>query len=312
MRRMERREIWRRLAALHREMAELFESLARASGAGDRAGGEPPPPAVDPPPREEGADGDFERRAVACLESLGITVIGEPQRWPAEVGFERLARLIANKYDNVVELVRRIRHAQATRGTVRLDLRDQRQDVIADVTLLCDLAHKAGLLTDYCYRRTPYRRLSAVPSPTPLAIRFFGGGWLELHVRRTLLDLLEARGAAVDRGAVFGARVRLPDGDEFELDAFAVVGDTRIWIEAKSGHDFVPEKYARIRRRLCRPSDHALLLWADHRGDDAIAAVRGAVADMTLCGLADFGARLRAILACREEDGGGDARPGPR
>jgi len=192
-------------------------------------------------------------------------------------------------------LIKAIKRAQSSRSALSLSLRDQPQEVIADVTLVASMASKAGLLPNYKYLRSPQYRLFCDAPVSPIAINFFTGQWLELFALQAVREAEAAFG--VDTHPVAGVHVELPNGDQFELDLVFTVDGRLVWVEAKTTDDFAGllPKYKTISQALCRSERDAILLWSGFERGDALQATRGALARMTLCspdGFPDYVAGL--------------------
>ncbi len=297
---MQEREAWARLSALLREAAEVLDRLAQEKSADERGGQEAGASCEHMMAVEEVVPNARERqaKALAVLEGLGIEVRKVLEISEEEQALLMLSRLIAERYPLVRPFLQRVKRHQGDGSPFQMSLANAAQEEVGAITQLATLAHQAGLLAEYTYWRSPRRLLRAAPSRHGLAINFFTGSWLELYIMQVVEQILREAGDA-DAGCVFRAQVVFPNGDQFDLDAFLVVHGRRIWIEAKTGDDFADKlpKYARLRPRLCQQREEALLVCADMQSGDPMAAMRGRLAEMQLCGLDDFEVRLRE-LAC--------------
>ena len=104
--------------------------------------------------------------------------------------------------------------------------------------------------------------MSATTSNAPIAQRFLSGHWLERYVLLTLLEALALN------EVLLNPQVILPNGDDFELDVFAIdsLGDP-VWIEAKTGdYQVHVQKYSRLVPILGVPPKRAILVHPDIDG----------------------------------------------
>lgn len=293
----------RRISAALREIADALESMALAPvGAEGTSSTQEEKPRIAPesaPERtaESGPEsGPFMSPGIPIfLEANGISIV---QRRPApDMGLIGIADFVAQKHATVSDFMLRLKRALNDGRMVSLDLSRKPQETIADVTMVATMMYRAGLLEEYRYERAPKCRLLCAPGRSPIAVAFITGSWLELHVLGTLRDLVDELGMQNRTDIGLGYQIRLPNGDQFELDICCLVDrDRMIWIEAKTGDSFnaLLGKYARYRKSLQVASSDAILCCPEF-DSDASARTRAAVAEMVAAGIAD----LRALLTSR-------------
>ena len=286
---------WLRVAALLEEAAALIRELAGAPAAGDARAvpGRLVPTAPPATPSTFVARGDAER-ILRKVEEAGFRVKGVNDGGD-DPALTQLARLIANKYPQVMPFIDELKRAQSSREMIHIDLRSCEARQISDITLLADLAHKAELLPAFRYRKSPVRELCCAPPVHPRAISFFTGEWLEIYAQSVLASCQHlARGPIPCLRRV---QVSFPEGDDFELDLVALVNDRLVWVEAKTTHGFV-RRLSTLRRAstyLCAQSEDAILLCAREdaaRFESAVALQ----ARMVLCTLDSLPGHLRTRI----------------
>ena len=122
----------------------------------------------------------------------------------------------------------------------------------------------------------------------PTAINFLTGGWLEHYVRDRAISILTTHPATVDLPYAFmkNPHIRLPGGEDFELDFLLCVGEKIFWIEAKTGEymAFLP-KYSRVSKLMGLGRGASMLVSVDPLApEDALTARFG----MSCCNLDEF------------------------
>lgn len=295
---MDHDAVYQEIAATLRQLAGHFEQLAARGGApafaatfdaspsGTRAtsvgtacigssgpGGEP---SVDLPqvPTIE-----------AALAALGIQVQFVPEVGAGEEALAPMAAHIANTWPRCVPLLSALKRAQGTTHGVRLDLKKHSQLDISAITTLGSLGARAQLLPGYRYRSAPVKALYCGAPVTPMAIRFFTGGWLELHAYAELAGVAQEAGWRIEPRV----NVMLPNEDQFELD-IAMVGPSGqiVWLEAKTGNGFanLMPKYRHLTKTLGTGPRYAFLL-APELSDSEL-TVAATSASMTPVTLEDF------------------------
>ncbi len=277
-----RDDLYRQLAALLAEAVRLTHQLAHpapSTDAEESAARSAAPPSSNPP--ADGAHAGAEA-LVGRLEAAGLRVKAVVAGGRIDPELAKLARLIADKYPNLVPLIDAIKRAQSTREMIHMDLKPYPAQQIADITLLVDLAHKAELLPAFKYRKSPVRELYCAPPVDPRAISFFTGEWLEIYAETALASCQHLAAAPILH--LRRIQVTLPEGDDFELDLVALVNDRLLWIEAKTTNGFA-RRLPTLRRtstHLCDQPEDAILLCA-HKEALRFADALAVQARMALC-----------------------------
>lgn len=141
------------------------------------------------------------------------------------------------------------------------DLSNKKTDFVSRITNLCKNLYDSGLLSEYCYKKTPYRHAVIVPAITNNAIDFYLGRWLELFVKHKILSYLQSK--SIKFSYLCNVNVWLPNKENFEFDMLFEINDNIYWVESKSSKNMkyikkYVEKYSKIskimnldRTRVC-------------------------------------------------------------
>jgi len=231
------------------------------------------------------------------LERKGVTIRHIAQVQQDADGLLVLAGVMGQKIDTIRPFLDQIKRSQSSRRRLFLDLSKQSQETISDITLVANLANKAGLLPNYRYLRSPQYKLSSDAPVSPIAINFFTGQWLELYALKVIRDIEEKSGAKL--WPLSQVHIQLPNGDQFDLDLVFTVHRRLVWVEAKTTDDFerLLPKYKAISQLICEAPTDAILLWSNYRSGDSLLTTRGALARMTICSPREFPAYVSSLLA---------------
>lgn len=187
--------------------------------------------ALEDPPSTE--------RIVAFLEDHGIQIKAIRPEEDYDDVLDNIAVFIGTRYSAVQKVYNLIKRNMNYGGSFRMYLREEDQDVIGASTQLCTRLYRIAFLEKYEYLRSPRYLLTATTTRLPTALNFYAGGWLERYVKCTMQDVVNAvrtaTEAPIDYAYLANSQIVLPNGDDFELDFLAQVGDEIFWIEAKTG-----------------------------------------------------------------------------
>jgi hypothetical protein len=306
-----------RLAELLAEASQLLKLLAEDEGSTGPADQAPArendvahqfvavakPEGNDRPAAENGTD-----RGVTgeLLKAKGIT-IRNVGLVPSEAeGLLTLAGLMGRKFRTVKPLLDQIKRAQSSRRAISIDLSKLPQDAVADITLVANLANRAGLLPNYRYLKSPRYKLFSDAPVSPLAINFFTGQWLELYALKTVRETSTKYG--LDLCPLSHVQVELPNNDQFDLDLVCTLGSRIVWVEAKTSDDFerfLP-KYKAVSSLICESPRDAILLWSSYESSDTILSARGVLARMTLCAPDEFPVYIAHLVGAAMQPGEDD------
>lgn len=163
---------------------------------------------------------------------------------------DSLAVFLGSRYSSLNTLLARIKSRVADGGDISLSLRNETQEAVSNVCQFCTRLHAMAYLRRYHYLKSPHYQAYLTVSPEPFAQVFFNGAWLERYALYVLAKVCARAGAGVI-DYLSNPSVYLPNGDDFELDVFAVSRGRPIWVEAKSGdYQIHVAKYARLVRQL--------------------------------------------------------------
>jgi len=280
-----------RLADLFQEAATILRTLAESSEKKEspiEAEAEAATDAAPDPEKASPAVSEPASQTRALLARRGVEVLRTTEIEEEERGLLTLARLMAQWHSAIKPLLQQIKRAQSSRQRVHLNLQHHSEAEIHAITQVATLAERAGLLPNYRYLRSPTRQLFCDAPISPLAINFFTGRWLELFAFGVVRKLEQRLGKPFD--PLLDAHVRLPNGDQFDLDLVFAWQGRLIWIEAKTTNDFslLLPKYQSISKLLCRERDDAILLWSNFDPEDEMMRARGQQARMRLCDPGSF------------------------
>jgi hypothetical protein len=209
----------------------------------------------------------------------------------ADALLARLSRQIVERFPALWPACQQIRRLSTTAGKATVPLDYQAGAVRA----FCAQAHRIGLLRAHRYVRHPRPHLCIETNPAPPAQAFFAGGWLERYVRDVAEGSLRRSGQHF--ASLWNAIVRLPGGEDFEMDYVALVGGRLLWIESKTA-SYQPalDKYRRVASLLKLGCDSAWLVVSGQRvPDDAVRAMQG-LFGLTVIAPGAVESRIRAWL----------------
>ena len=197
------------------------------------------------------------------LESRGIQIKsvkewGEEDRVP-----DRIALFMGKRYNYIKNLYSRIKKALNKKNFIRMDLKDRRPEEIGSITQLCHDLHEIAFLTKYSYD-TRWKNLTAEVNLAPDVINFFTGGWLERCVRLMVIKAVKSVSNSVPISCLQNVEIKLPDGQDFELDLIFKIGDEHFWFEAKTGdYQKYIDKYSKMSDLLGLDCKHAYMVLTD-------------------------------------------------
>lgn len=257
-----------------RRIDDLLRTLA--AGQTPTAGARPAAPPLDGD--RDGREAAARRRAAggaarltAALSARGVQVVRAGSAAPEDPALSRLSAAIVSQFAALGPVCRHIRrHAAGAREfSIPLDRGG------ASVARFCAEAHRVGLLRGWRRHVHPRPHLAVRPNPAPPALAFFAGGWLERYVRSAAGRALARADASAE--SLWNLVVRLPGGEDFELDYVTLVDRRLLWIESKTGeYQSALDKYRRVARLLGLAADSAWLAISDRRlGAEAVRAIEG-------------------------------------
>ena len=202
------------------------------------------------------------------LASKNIQIKVKKPEDPADSIIDSLSVFLGDRYSALKGILMKIKRSMQNGAMISENISKLTQYDIASVCQFCTRLHAIAFLEQYKYYRSPQYLIHAKTTTLPKAQMFFGGQWLE---RFTLYKLKQAHLIAqteADKLIKFqyliNPQVILPNGDDFELDIIAIIGDSPLWIEAKSGdYQQHVQKYSRLARQLNLDYSHSMMVLTD-------------------------------------------------
>lgn len=168
----------------------------------------------------------------AWLENRGFRVVRHGVGNGQDKMLIPLAVEMGDHFDELRPVHDAIRAAQADGSEFSVSLKDKDGSAVSRCVQWAGKLGKRGLLSDVHYSRKG-RTLSARTQAGGVAQSFFSGRWFELYVRAKVERVLAAQKLQFD--SLTNICIRLPDGQNRELDLLFIVEQEPIWIECKSG-----------------------------------------------------------------------------
>ena len=189
---------------------------------------------------------------------------------------DSLSVFLGSRFSSLSAVLARIKSKVAEGGDISLSLRNESQEAVSNICQFCTRLHAMAYLRRYRYLKSPHYQAYLTVSPEPFAQVFFNGAWLERYALYVLADVC-ARTCGGDLDYLANPSVYLPNGDDFELDIFAVSRGRPVWVEAKSGdYQIHVAKYAKLARQLGLQGRFVLLASGCPAADcSALAATHG-------------------------------------
>ncbi len=199
------------------------------------------------------------QKAADYLHQQGF-VIRKYQELEAGTTEERiLSKFLGDRHESSVESLYSLLRDVEVSTPFSLDLSEATPREIADSVQLCQFLSNIKYLDDYMYARG--KRL-LTGSLTAAGDQYIRGQWLEQYIRRQLVSGFGR--AQMGYSLLMNPNLTFQDGQECELDLFAVERDMPLWIECTTARD-PRERLAKmraLRRKLEIPAGRALLVVA--------------------------------------------------
>jgi hypothetical protein len=172
------------------------------------------------------------------LEERGIRVVGSSANRPT---IDRSNRLSLYMGDHIVALLPMLRIIkQRLNGRphpVSLNLQHLPPAQIEHIIHFGLQAQRNGLFAYFRYEKRRHHVYLLVQDD-PRVIGFVTGAWFERWVLERVLSRLSADGAGDEMNVLTNTNVKLPDGQDFEIDILVSTVDRVMWLECKSGNAF--------------------------------------------------------------------------
>ncbi|HMP75084.1 MAG TPA: hypothetical protein PKE12_02195 [Kiritimatiellia bacterium] len=252
------------------------------------------PLALSPAPASE-TSGLIER----YLNERGITIKSRPPEDPADELIDSLSLYLGNRYQQLTRLLAQIKSAMQDGGSITHNLSKAPQADVSTICQFCSRLHQIAFFEQYRYLKAPHYVLKIKTTKLPKAQRFFSGQWLERYIVQSVRAIHQRLSSASGKPLYFEAlvnpQISLPNGDDFEFDILAVIGDALYWIEAKSGdYQQHVSKYSRISRLLGLDAAHSFMVLTDVA--DSACAHLSSLFSMTTCNLTTIEEKLISVV----------------
>lgn len=194
------------------------------------------------------------------LMACSVYIKTLPQPEPADEVLDKLSNYLGDRYKQLSDLLVLLKRHTQSGQRFTLSLKSMSQDAVSSNCQFCSFLHNLAMLTYYRYDRSPTFLITAAPTTQPTFQKFINGHWLERYVRSRVMTY-----ESLIADCLMNPQVILPNGDDFELDIFAVskVGKP-LWIEAKTGeYQTRIAKYGKLASVLGLKKDEAFLVVPD-------------------------------------------------
>ncbi|MCX7667238.1 MAG: hypothetical protein N2112_17040, partial [Gemmataceae bacterium] len=204
----------------------------------------------------------------AFLNSKGIRIKTLPQEDPSDQVIDSLSLFLGERYHALSSLLSKIKRGMQNGSPITENLAGRPQEDMSSVCQFCTRLHEVAFLESYHYLRSPIYIIKAKTTTLPKAQRFFGGQWLERFILQKIKGVYSQISSEITGQLAFdylvNPQIILPNGDDFELDILARIGDSIYWTEAKSG-DYQQHvaKYSRFARLLGLDDEHSFMVLTD-------------------------------------------------
>ncbi len=232
----------------------------------------------------------------ALLNARQITIKHLRAPHAADELLDRLALFLGERYEALADLLHRIKRTMASGRSFTMNIKDLPQTDISSVCQLCSMLHQVALLTRYNYLKSPRYLITATPSREPRVQNFFSGHWLERFILLKVEAIAEQMlGSESAFESMINPQIVLPNGDDFELDVLARVGDSVFWIEGKTGqYQQHVAKYSRFARLLGLDEESSFMVLTDVSEDQCRELT--ALYSLNVCPVQHFEAVFRQSL----------------
>lgn len=232
------------------------------------------------------------------LSKRNISIKVIPPEDAADQVIDSLSLYLGERYPSLSHLLGKIKRAMQTGAPITESLANASQEDVSTACQFCSRLHQIAFLEQYRYFRSPTYLIKAKTTALPKAQRFFGGQWLERFIlqraKAVHAQIVAEAGEDIPFEFLINPQIILPNGDDFELDVLAAMGNSIYWIEAKSGdYQQHASKYSKFARLLGLDCSHSLMVLTDVA--DSACDAMSSLFSMTVCNLHSFEERLLAV-----------------
>lgn len=198
------------------------------------------------------------------LSSRKVTIKHISPEDKADEILDKLSISMGNRYNLIKSFYERIKNKMNSGGTIRMDLKDKTQEEISGICQLSKNFHEIAFLEEYTYLKAPKYLLFAKPNRIPEALNFFSGKWLERFIRTQVISLIRQVNPNIKFSYISNPQVKLPNGDDFELDFLFEIEGEIYWFEVKTGdYQRYVKKYSTVSKILNLDESHSFMILTD-------------------------------------------------
>lgn len=198
------------------------------------------------------------------LSNHKVTIRHIPPENEGDKLLDEIAVFIGNRYNLVRSFLEQIKNKMNSGEYIKMLLKDKTQEEISSICQLATNLHTIAFLEEYKYQKSPKYVLFARPNRIPKALNFFSGQWLERFIRSEVVSLIRKVNPYTKFSYISNPLIKLPNGDDFELDILFEIEGEIFWFEAKSGdYQRYIEKYSRFSKILNLDIDHCYMILTD-------------------------------------------------
>jgi len=185
------------------------------------------------------------------LLSRNVSIKYIPSEEEADEILDKISIFMGNRYSLIKPFYEQIKYNMNSGGSIRMDLRNKTQEEVSTICQLATMLHEIAFLEEYNYLKSPRFLLFARPSRIPKALNFFSGKWLESFVKSQVISILQQVNPDLKFSYLLNPQIKLPNGDDFELDLLFAIENEIYWLEAKTGdYQRYIEKYSKVSQIL--------------------------------------------------------------
>lgn len=198
------------------------------------------------------------------LNSRNIKIKNIPPEEEVDKILDKIAVYMGNNFSLIRSFYELIKHNINSGLTVKLELKNKRQEEINAICNLAKRLHEIAFLEEYKYFNSPKYILYARPNRIPKVMSFFSGKWLERFIKSQTILLLQKMNPNLNIGYLLNPQIKLPNGDDFEFDLLLSVENDIYWFEAKTGdYQRYMEKYSKISKILELGFERSFMILTD-------------------------------------------------
>lgn len=177
---------------------------------------------------------------------------------------DHIAKFMGEKYSDIKKVYETMKRYLNKPNGFHLDMKNSPQNEITASCQLCTNLYEIAFLSDYKYDKSPKFFIHATPNKIPIAINFITGHWLEIFIRKTIQECLNALPMDIEYTYLINPQIILPNGDDFELDVVFLINGEIYWVEGKTGnYQHYINKYSEVAALMDLDKDHSLMVLTD-------------------------------------------------